>query len=90
MQWRPAETGRDGRLVEFPLEHVLRAAVVKTEHLIVDVQTVHDESESVGQTHAALGIELKVWKEVVVAERPVSRIAISGDIRGVIRKPHPQ
>src|SRR5712671_5176580 len=90
MQRRPAETRRDSRLVEFALEHVLRAAVVKTEHFVVDVQTVHDESESAGQTHAALGIKLKVCIEEVVAEWPVSRTAITGDIRGVIGKSHPQ
>ena len=86
MQRSPAETRRDGRFVVLALDHELRTAIVKTEHLVVDVQTVHDESKSVRQTYAALSVELEVRIEVVVTRGPIAGALIAGDVCCVIGK----
>src|SRR3989442_12761009 len=88
MQGRPAEARRNGGLVEFALDHVLRAPVVKTEDLVVDVETIHDKTQAVTQADAALGVELEMGIEVIVAGRPSSRGAIASNIRSVVGKPH--
>ena len=88
MQRRPTETSGDRGLVEFALDHVLRAPVVKTEDFIVDVEPVHDKGQAVGHFDAALGVELKVGIKEVVAGRPRTAIPITGDILGVIGKSH--
>ena len=67
-QRRPAETGGDSGLVEFALDYVLRASVVKTEDLVVDVETIHDKAESMSKAEASLGVELEVRIKIVVAE----------------------
>ena len=58
MQRRPADTGGDGGLIEFALDHVLRAAVVETEDLVVDVEPIHDEGQALAHFDATLSIEL--------------------------------
>ena len=88
MQRRPTETSGDRGLVEFALDHVLRAPVVKTEDFIVDVEPVHDKGQAVGHSDAALGVELKVGIKEVVAGRPRTAVPIAGDILGVIGKSH--
>src|SRR5712692_3041039 len=90
MQGRPAHARCDGGLIEFALNHVLRAAVVKTEDLVVDVEPVHDEGQAVTHFDATLGIELKVGIEVVVAEGTGSAVPVASDILSVIGKPHAQ
>src|ERR1051325_5238895 len=86
MQRRPAEAGGDGGPIIFALEHVLWAAVIKAEDLVVDIEAVHDELKAVHHAHAALGIELKVRIEVVVAEGARSAIPIGSDVLSVVRK----
>src|SRR2546425_864015 len=76
MQRRPAEPRGDGGPVIFALEHVLWAAVIKAEDLVVDIEAVHDELKAVHHAHAALGIELKVRIEVVIAEGARSAVPI--------------
>jgi len=46
-------------LLEFALEHVLLAAVVEAEDLVVDIEAVHDETKAMVEAHATLHIELK-------------------------------
>src|SRR6266571_1343475 len=42
MQWRPAEAGGNRWPVIFALDHVLWAAVVEAEDLVVDVEPIHN------------------------------------------------
>ena len=88
MRWGPAGARGDGGLVEFALEHVLRASVVKTEDLVVDVKPVHDETEAMSELDAALRIKLQVGIEVIVAEWTGRAISIASDIGSVIGEPN--
>src|SRR5882762_4720232 len=88
MQRRPAHTRGDRGLIEFALEHVLGTPIVKTEDLVVEIETVHDKAQATGHSDAALSVELKMRVEIVVAERPIPGGAISGDVFGVVGKPH--
>ena len=88
MQGRPADTRGNRGLVEFALKHVLRAPVVKTEDLVVDVESVHDKGKATGHFDATLSIELKMGIKIVVAEWTRSAVPIAGDILGVIGKSH--
>src|SRR5437762_13149989 len=54
MKRRPAEAGCDGGLVEFALDHVLRATVIETEDLVIKVESIHDEAQAAGHSDAAL------------------------------------
>src|SRR5207253_7517124 len=67
VQRRPADARGNSRPVVFALDHVLRAAVVEAENLVVDIQAIHDELKAIRQSHAALGIELQMRVEIVVA-----------------------
>ena len=89
MQWRPAEAGSDGGLIEFALDHELRAAVIETEDLVIEIETVHDKAQATGHFDATLSVKLKMGIEEVVAERPVPGGAITDDIFSVVGKPHP-
>jgi len=94
MQRSPAETRRDCRFVILALDHELRAAIVKTEDLIGEIETVGDESQPTGQSNAALRIDLEVGIEIVVAEGTTDSAhgsvskSIGGDIRRVIGQAH--
>src|SRR5216684_3610459 len=44
--WVEPEAERERWLVEFALDHVLRTAVVEAEHLVVQVQAVHDQRDA--------------------------------------------
>ena len=68
---------RKGWAVVFALNHVLRLAVIESEHFIGEVEAVSHDSEPVLQTIAGLGIELKVRVKIIVAER-TSRSPRSG------------
>ena len=87
MQRRPAEAGGDGGLVEFALDHELRATVIETEDLVIEIETVHDKTQPARQTKAALSVELKMGVEVVVPERTGSAVPITGDIFSVVGEP---
>ncbi len=87
-QRRPAETGGDSGLVEFALDHVLRASVVKTEDLVVDVETIHDKVEPMSKAEASLGVELEVRIKIVVAEWTGRAVSIADDILSVIGESH--
>src|SRR6267378_2827066 len=83
MRWGPAGARGDGGLVEFALEHVLRASVVKTEDLVVDVEPIHDETEAMSELDATLRIKLQVGVEVIVAEwtgRAISIASVIGEL----------
>ena len=86
MQRRPAEARSDGGLVEFALDHVLRAAVIEAEDLVVDVETIHDKRQAVVEAHATLRIELKVGIEEVVTGWPVSGIPVTGNVFSIVGK----
>src|SRR5260370_2197712 len=92
MQRGPTHAGGDGRLVKFALDHVLGAAVIEAEDLIIDVKSIHDRGQAVPHSHATLGIELEVCVEVVVAQRAgyaaISAVGepVTSDIRSVIRQ----
>src|SRR5258708_30087956 len=88
MQGRPAHARCDGGLIEFALNHVLRAPVVKAEHLVVDVKSIHDKGQATGHFDATLSIELKMGIEEVVAGRPRSAVPVTGNILSVIGKSH--
>ncbi len=88
MRWGPAGARGDGGLVEFALEHVLRASVVKTEDLVVDVKPIHDETEAMSELDAALRIKLQMGVEVIVAEWTGRAISIASDIGSVIGEPN--
>src|SRR5437879_8519349 len=88
MQWRPAEAGGDGGLIEFALDHELRATVIETEDLVIEIETVHDKTQAAGHFDATLSVKLKMGIEEVVAERPVPEGAITDDIFSVVREPH--
>src|SRR5436189_198756 len=87
MQGGPAEARSHGGLIEFALDHELRASIVKTEDLIVEIETIHDKAQATGHSHAALSVELKMGIKIVVASRPVSGVAITGDIFSVVGEP---
>ena len=90
VQRSPTETRRDCRLIVFALDHEFTAAIVKTEDLIGEIETVGDESQPTGQSNAALRIDLEVGIEIVVAEGTTDSArgsvskSIGGDIRRVI------
>src|SRR5260370_8891574 len=89
MQRGPTHAGGDGRLVKFALDHVLGAAVIEAEDLIIDVKSIHDKGQAVPHSHATLGIELEVCVKVVVAQRAgyaaISAVGepVTSDIRSV-------
>src|SRR5215471_12073599 len=63
---RPAKTQSECRLVIFTLNHVLTAAVVETEDLVVCVEDIGDEREAVVKTEATLQVNLQVRIEIGV------------------------
>src|SRR5438094_6921722 len=88
MQRRPAEAGGDGGLVEFALDHELRATVIETEDLVIEIETVHDKAQAMGHFDATLSVKLKMGIEEVVPERTGSAVPITGDIFSVVGEPH--
>lgn len=80
----PYACGNRG-LVIFALNHVLRAALVGTKDLVIQVQSICDEAEAVRRSDTALRVDLEVGVEVnVVCDPPASRsIALPGrDLHG--------
>ena len=65
---RPTESGRDRGLVIFPLNHVLRAALIEAEYFVGKIETVHHEAKPTMQTEAPLGVDLKVRIKIDVTE----------------------
>src|SRR5258708_3014706 len=88
VEGRPAHARCNGGPVEFALDHELRAAVVETEDLVVDVEPVDDKTQAPAHFDATLSIELQVGIEEVVAEWTRSAIPVANDIGSVIGKPH--
>ena len=66
---RPAHAKRKRWSVVFTLDHVLWLTIVEAEDLVVEVEPVSHDGETVLQSVATLGVELKVGVEIVVAER---------------------
>src|SRR5258708_25067732 len=71
VQGRPAEARGHGRLVIFPLDHVLRAALIEAENFVVEIEAIHDELQAMYQAIAALNVHLEVGIEVDVAIWPL-------------------
>src|SRR5258707_5349778 len=78
----------DRGLVELALDRILRAAVIKTEDPVVDAATIHKKGQAVVETDAALGVELEMRIEVVVAKWAAGAGAITRDVRCVIGETH--
>src|SRR5215470_14799651 len=55
---RPAEAGRDRRLIVFTLMKVLLTAEIEAEHLVGEVEAVHHEGQAMFHADAALGVDL--------------------------------
>src|SRR5713101_4349153 len=89
MQWRPPEAYCDCRLVVFPLNHELGAALVEAKDLVGEIEAVHDEVPAAGQTDAALSVNLQVRVEVAVTERSCRSVAVKSDVCRRA-KSHPQ
>src|SRR5436305_1278027 len=85
---RPAHTRCNRRPVVFALDHVLRAAIVEAEDLVIDIEAIHDKAESVGQADTALGIELEVWVEIIIAKGAGSAVAITSNVLGIVGQAH--
>src|SRR5437773_12392483 len=92
MQGGPAEARSHGGLIEFALDHELRASIIKTEDLVVEIETIHDKAQATRHSDAALSIDLEARTEVVIAERssdptrgPI-RESRGRDVRSVIRQ----
>jgi hypothetical protein len=69
----PAQAYFVGRLVVLALRHVLRAAVVEAEDLVVQVQALHLELQAAIDACAHLRVHLEMRVEVVVAAGSVDR-----------------
>ncbi len=81
---RPSETQGEGGPVIFTLNHVLTAAVVEAEDLVVGVEDVGDEREAVMQPEASLQVDLQVWIEVSIAVWTVETAGSRGGATGAI------
>src|SRR5436189_6472291 len=68
MQGGPAEARSHGGLIEFALDHELRASIIKTEDLVGEIETIHDKPQATRHSDAGLSIDLEVRIEVVIAE----------------------
>ena len=66
---RPANAGRERRLIVLALDHVLRAALVEAENFVVEVEAREDHAHAVAHADDALGVDLDVRVEVDVAQR---------------------
>src|ERR1700733_12672183 len=94
----PAQSEGKGRLIVFPLGHVLRAPVIETEDFVVHVQSRGEHREALGDVIGSLCVHLGVGVEVVVAirsrrsigdcSRPGALVLIGIDIRAVVRYTH--
>src|SRR5258707_12458686 len=60
VQRRPAEAGGNRWPVIFALDHVLWAAIVEAEDLVVDVEPIHNKAQATANADAALSVELKL------------------------------
>src|SRR2546427_418746 len=59
MQGGPAEARSHGGLIEFALDHELRASIIKTEDLVVEIETIHGKAqatEHAGQERKVLDV----------------------------------
>src|ERR1700692_3423309 len=63
----PSESKRVRRLVVLALDHKLRTTIVKTENLVVQIETRYDRSDPFSKVVTALCVNLKVRVKVVVA-----------------------
>ena len=64
----PAETHGISWLVVFALNHELGAALVKAEDFVGQVEAVGNETEAMRKANTALGVNLQVGVEILVAE----------------------
>ena len=89
---RPAHARGNGRPIVFALDHVLRAAIVEAEDLVIDIEAIHDKAQAMCQSYAALYVDLEVGIEIVISKRPSDpsvhavRELIGSDICAVVRE----
>src|SRR5260370_23646122 len=69
-RWRPSKPATERLLVELTLNRVDRAALVKPEHFIVQVQRIRNSGESLRHPVRPLKIGLQVRVEIQIAVSP--------------------
>src|ERR1700688_3489588 len=82
---RPPEPRGNRGLVEFPLDLVLRVALVKAEDLVRQVEAIHDIAESMSEANGALCINLQVSIKVLIAKRSLQAAGGWSAMRHAVR-----